>query len=134
MKRILICIILCLCTLIGVQAARKAPGEKVGVTFDTMAYDFGTINQADEKVTHEFVTTVTGESPVAILSASASCGCTKPSYDRKPAKPTKSTKIKVSFYPKGQKGEINKSVRLRLKNGDGKSEDITLRIVGVVVP
>ena len=36
--------------------------------------------------------------------------------------------------PKGQKGEVEKDVRVRFKNGAGKSEQLTLRIKGVVIP
>jgi len=55
------------------------------------------------------------------------------------AKPTfkifsKKGKIKVSFNPKGQRGEVDKDVRVRFKNGAGKSEQLTLRIKGCVVP
>lgn len=132
MKRILL---ITLVTLLGIFAVSAvAPGEKVGVSFPETVFDFGTVKQTDKDVTHEFEMTVTGKSPVAIVSANASCGCTRPKFEPKPTEPGKSTKIFVRFIPRGQKGEINKSVRVRLKNGEGKSESVTLRIKGVVVP
>lgn len=133
MKRIFFAAIICL--LVAVTAgARTNPGEKVGVTFDKIVYDFGTVKESGANVKHEFVMTVTGDSPVAILQAHASCGCTKPSYDRKPVRPGEKGIIKVSFVPKGQKGEVNKDIRLKLKSGNGKSETVTLRLTGVVTP
>ncbi len=133
MKRILV---LCLTAILAVcvASAARQPGEKVGVSFPEIVYDFGTVKQSDKPVVHEFVMKVDGDSPVVIVTASASCGCTRPTYDRKPVAPGKSTAIKVRFLPKGQKGEIDKSVRVRLKNGKGKSETVNLRITGVVVP
>ncbi len=124
-----------MCLLVWAAAdARRVPGDKAGVTFDNMIYDFGTVKQSDDKVTHEFVMTVTGDKPVAIISATANCGCTTPKYERKPISPGETTTITVSFVPKGQRGEIDKTVRVRLKNGTGKSETVNLRITGVVVP
>ncbi len=133
MKKIFLFLLLAVIS-IGAMEARRTPGEKVGVEFKELIYDFGTVKAGDPSVTHEFEFTVTGSEPVSILSANASCGCTTPDYNRKPTMPGKSNAVKVSFSPKGQRGEMDKEVRLRLKNGAGKSESITLRLVGVVVP
>ncbi|MCH5221988.1 MAG: DUF1573 domain-containing protein [Muribaculaceae bacterium] len=119
---------------IAPAAARKTPGDKVGASFESLKYEFGTVSSEDAPVTHEFVFTVTGDSPVAILSANANCGCTTPEYNRKPTAPGKTNAVKVSFVPKGQRGEIYKEIRVRLKNGDGKSETITLLLTGFVDP
>ncbi len=133
MKRIFFAAILCLLAVVTSEA-RTNPGEKTGVTFDKMVYDFGTVKESGPNVKHEFVMTVTGDSPVAILQAHASCGCTRPSYDRKPVRPGEKSVIKVTFVPKGQKGEVNKEIRLKLKSANGKSEAVTLRLTGVVTP
>ena len=124
MKRIFFAAILCLLAVVTSEA-RTNPGEKTGV---------GTVKEAGANVKHEFVMTVTGNSPVAILQAHASCGCTRPSYDRKPVRPGEKSVIKVTFVPKGQKGEVNKEIRLKLKSANGKSEAVTLRLTGVVTP
>lgn len=114
--------------------ARKNPGEKVGVTIENMVYDFGTVSDDSGDVTHEFTFDVTGSSPVAILSATANCGCTTPQYDRKPTMPGKTGKVKVSFVPKGQRGEIDKDIRVKFRSGNGAAETVTLRLTGVVIP
>lgn len=133
MKRILILSLVAILAVCAADARRKS-GEKVGAEIPETAFDFGTVRQSGPKVEHDFTITVTGTSPVAILSANASCGCTVPSYDRKPVMPGKSSVIKVKFSPKGQRGEIDKAVRVRLRNGNNKSETVTLRLTGVVVP
>lgn len=133
MKRILLilgCILLCA----GLMNARRVPGQKVGVKFDTVVFEFGNVIADSSPITHEFKYTVTGESPVAILTANANCGCTTPEYDRKPVTTGESGSIKVSFVPRGQRGEVEKEIRVRLKNGDGASESVTLLLRGVVVP
>lgn len=115
-------------------AARRQRGEKAGVKFETLVFDFGTIRQSDKPVEHSYDFTVTGSSPVAVLYATPSCGCTASDIPRKPVSPGETGSIGVKFNPRHQKGEINKDVRVRLKNGAGKSEQITLRITGIVLP
>lgn len=127
---------LILIALIGAlcASARAKAGQKVGVEFETMTYEFGNISENDAPVTHVFSFTNTGTTPVAILWAKSSCGCTQPEYDRKPVLPGQKATVKVTFNPKGQAGEVNKDIRLRMTNGNKKSEEIVLRLKGAVVP
>ncbi len=119
----------------ALPANAKKPGQKVGLEFPELSYDFGTVNGGEGKyVVHEFTFDNTGDGAVAIISAIASCGCTRPEYTRKPVVPGKTGKVKVTFNTAGQKGEINKDIKLRLRAANGKSEQVTLRISGVVVP
>lgn len=128
-------IIMAFAIIIGATAARPEPGTKVGAAFpDGIAFDFGTISEKATAPSHTFTFTNTGTSALAIIWAKPSCGCTVPKYPSKPLEPGQSGVITVTFSPRGQRGNIDKTVRLRLKNGDKKSEDITLRITGVVVP
>lgn len=113
---------------------RRAPGDKVGASIDGIVYDFGTVHQTDQTVTHDFTVTNTGTSSLAIIWIKANCGCTVPSYSRKPLRPGEKTDIKVEFKLAGQRGEVDKDVRVRFKNGKGTTEEVSLRLVGVVVP
>lgn len=135
MKRILSLLLAAIIALgVSTADARKAPGEKVGVTFDSLVYDFGNTAEDGDSVVHEFTYTNTGKSPLTLLSARPSCGCTQPKFSRKPLKPGESTTVTVTFRPKGWKGEVDKDVRLRFKNADGKTEEISVRLTGVVIP
>lgn len=133
MKHIIIAAVITLCTLLSAEA-RRTPGDKAGVQFETLVYDFGTIRSDSKAATHNFDFTVTGNSAVAILQATPSCGCTASDFPRKPTRPGEKASIKVSFNPRGQKGEVEKDVRVKFRNGSGKSESLTLRIKGVVIP
>lgn len=133
MKRILTILLLVIATLVAADA-RRAPGDKIGVHFDSLVYDFGTVSADSTPVHHDFEYTVTGETAVAVLSAQANCGCTKPKYERRPVAPGKTATISVSFVPTGQRGEIDKEIRVRLSAGKGKNETVTLRLRGVVIP
>lgn len=130
MKRIvsLLCV-LSVFTAISVMAAKKpAPAY----TVENASYDFGTIREADGSVTHLFTISNTGEAPLIILSATASCGCTKPEYPRAPIKPGESASVKVTYNPSGRPGEFDKTVSL--KTNDPKHRKAVLRITGTVIP
>ncbi|MBP3536472.1 MAG: DUF1573 domain-containing protein [Muribaculaceae bacterium] len=116
------------------MSARGKAGAKVGVDFDATTYEFGNVSESGKPVSHTFTYTNTGTTPVAVLWAKTSCGCTEPVYERKPLKPGEKATVKVTFDPKGQRGEVDKDIRLRMRNGAGKSEEITLRLKGAVIP
>lgn len=128
-------LLIALLALVSMSAhARRAPGEKVGVKIDNIVYDFGTVRESAESVVHEYRITNAGESALAIVWVKPNCGCTAPEYPRKPLKAGESAMIKVTFNPVGQKGEVDKDIRVKLRNGSGKSEELSLRLTGVVVP
>ena len=83
-------------------------------------------------VTTTFEFTNPGDGPLLILNASASCGCTRPEYPRKPVKPGKKDKITVTYNPKGRPGEFTKNVTVRT-NVKGKKK-VVLKIKGNVTP
>lgn len=128
-------ILIALLALVSVSTAyaRREPGEKVGAKIDNIVYDFGTVREDGERVVHQYEITNTGESALAIVWVKPNCGCTAPEYPRKPIKPGESAKIKVTFNPLGQKGEVDKDIRVKFRNGAGKSEELSLRLVGVVI-
>lgn len=135
MKKIISILLLGIIALAAFETeARKTPGEKVGVAFDALSYDFGNADEEGPSVVHEFTYTNTGKDALTLLTARPSCGCTQPKFSRKPLKPGESATITLTFVPRGWKGEVDKDVRLRFKNASGKSEEITLRLTGVVIP
>lgn len=79
------------------------------MTLDTNRYDFGKIVQG-EQVAHSFKFKNTGKSNLIISSASASCGCTVPSYDKKPIAPGEIGKIDVVFDSNNKNGIFDKKV------------------------
>lgn len=107
----------------------KAPAS---IVFAEKKHDFGNIREDGGPVSYEFVFTNEGETPLVIISANASCGCTMPHYPKAPISPGKSGKIRVTYLPKGRPGEFDKSVKVR--TNDPKNKKLTLRISGVVVP
>ena len=48
------------------------------IVFDKQRHDFGTIEEANGKVTYDFVFVNTGNEPLVISNVCTSCGCTAP--------------------------------------------------------
>lgn len=99
--------------------------------FTVKSHDFGTIKEANGPVSCTFEFTNTGDKPLLIIDATASCGCTRPEYPSKPIKPGKKGKIKVTFSPIGRPGAFKKTVKIKT---NGKERTTTLIIKGTVVP
>ena len=100
-------------------------------TFKTKSHDFGSIKEAKGPVTCTFEFTNTGDKPLLIINAVASCGCTHPEYPTKPIKPGKKGKIKVTFSPIGRPGAFKKTIKVKT---NGKERTISLHIEGTVIP
>ena len=58
----------------GMASAQK----KAVISAETTSFDFGTIKEADGKVSHTFEVSNTGDMPLVITRVIASCGCTTP--------------------------------------------------------
>ena len=78
-----------------------ADDKQAEATFEVKSHDFGTIMEAKGPVTCTFEFTNTGDKPLLIIDAAASCGCTRPEFPAKPIKPGKKGKIKVTYSPTG---------------------------------
>lgn len=128
MKRILL-FLLALAPLFAMAKDNKdVPVAKIS----EKVWDFGTVKENGGPVSHEFTVTNTGKAPLVIISATAACGCTKPSFSVEPIRPGKSGKIKVTYLPKGRPGEFAKNVKIRTNAPSAKK--ITVKITGTVVP
>lgn len=79
--------------------------------FESEEHDFGIIEEGTI-VTHEFVFTNVGKSPLVITNAQGSCGCTVPEYPRDPVMPGKQGRIKVSFDSSNRAGRQDKTVTI----------------------
>ena len=105
--------------------------KQAEATFATFSHDFGAIQEAKGPVSCTFEFTNTGNKPLLIIDAVASCGCTRPEYPSKPIKPGKKGKIKVTFSPIGRPGAFKKTIKVKT---NGKERTVTLNIKGTVIP
>ncbi len=138
MKRIHFTILILLLAVLlpsGISAKRDKSDEKgtPAIEFNETSYDFGTVKASDGYLHHEFVFHNTGTAPLAIVTVSASCGCTKPEFNPKPIAPGDSSKITIRFNPEDFSGEFLKTATVRT-NVKGKSGRVALTISGIIIP
>lgn len=72
-------------------------------------YDFGKTTEGT-KVSHDFEFRNTGNKPLVISSAKASCGCTVPEKPQEPVKPGETGIIKVVFNSASHPGPAHKTI------------------------
>lgn len=94
-------------------AADNKSGKAAEIKFETLTHDFGTI-PASEPVKCVFAFTNTGDAPLVIHQAIATCGCTIPSYSKDPIKPGEKGQIEVTYNGKaGGIGRFMKGITVR---------------------
>lgn len=98
------------------------------VTFKEKVFDFGKIKQG-VPVNHEFEFTNVSDKPVVIESATASCGCTTPTWPQAPIAKGKADKLKAGFNAAAP-GAFTKQITVKVAGAD---QPLTLTIKGEVV-
>ena len=102
------------------------------ITFDKTTHNFGTFSENSPKVTCKFQFKNTGDGPLVIHQAIASCGCTVPRYPKEPLKPGESGEITVTYDGTGKfPGHFLKTITIRT---NGKKEITRLYIEGDMMP
>lgn len=98
--------------------------------FAESEYDFGTINEGDI-VNHVFSFKNVGEAPLVIKNATASCGCTIPSWPKEPIAPGDEGEIHVKFNSKGKSNQQTKTISITANTNPTVNR---LKIHGMVTP
>ena len=91
------------------RAQRAATMPKTTMTFSDTKFSFGKIKDGDV-VKHSFHFKNTGASPLFIVRADASCGCTVPVVPKEPIAPGGEGDIVVQFDSHNRKGHQMKNV------------------------
>ncbi len=122
------------CLALLAVALPSAKGSHA-LEFKDTSYDFGTIADSHAPIVREYEFVNVADEPVAVLSVSTGCGCTNADYPVRPVEPGKGGRIKITFLPSGQRGEINKDIKVRYRAATARSSKrITLRLHGYVTP
>jgi hypothetical protein len=98
--------------------------------FEEQEFDFGTVEEG-EVVEHTFVFTNTGDAPLIVSNAVATCGCTVPTWTKKAISPGDKGEMLVKFNTKGKPNQQMKAVRITANTQSGRE---TLRIKAFVNP
>lgn len=84
--------------------------------FKEPLHDFGTI-QEGSGAEHVFEFVNNGKEPIIITNASASCGCTTPSYTKDPVLPGKKGTIKAVYNTQGRVAPFTKTITITSNAG-----------------
>lgn len=128
--------LLAACAL-GVPSVARSQESAAGgkgtqtVRFDHEKWNFGDVAEDGGKVEHTFVFTNVSSKPVVVLDVTSGCGCTTPSYSRKPVMRGEKGEIVVSFDPMNRPGHFSKGISVQIS---GATEPVTLLVEGVVTP
>lgn len=98
------------------------------VKFDRTVYDFGDILVSDGAKECSFSFTNIGKEPVVINRVISSCGCTEPSWTKKPIRPGEKGEIKVTYKNDQGPYPFNKTITTYIS---GLDKPVPLRIKGV---
>lgn len=109
-----------------------APGdnETAEIVFSEYEYDFGKIAEG-EKVAHIFAFQNKGPGKLVISSATTSCGCTVPKFDKNPIPAGKGGTLEVVFDSSGRSGIQTKTITVR---SNAKTKVVVLKIIAEVLP
>ena len=99
------------------------------MTFETTEFDFGSVKEG-EMVDYTFKFKNTGNFPLIINKATATCGCTVPQWPKEPISVGGSGEIRVRFNSKNRKNLQTKYVNI---NANTKPAVIRLKITGNVI-
>ncbi|MBR5803283.1 MAG: DUF1573 domain-containing protein [Bacteroidaceae bacterium] len=98
------------CLMLLGFATLFAKGE-AEITFEKTSHNFGTFSEENPVVTCVFKFKNTGDVPLVIHQAVASCGCTVPEFTKEPIKPGESGELKVTYNGAGRfPGQFRKTV------------------------
>lgn len=98
MKKIsFVSLLLMLCTM-------SVLAQQPVIKFEKTTHDFGTMKEADGRVTTVFEFTNEGATPLVVSKVRASCGCTTPNWTKTPIEPGQKGNITVTYNPMGRQG------------------------------
>lgn len=118
--------------LITAAAAVAAMAAAAGPVahFPVTSYNFGAFDEEAGPVSYDFPLVNTGDAPLTILAARATCGCTTPVFPRKPVAPGDTAYISVEYNPMARPGRFNKQIYVETDASDTKKR---LDVSGVVI-
>lgn len=103
---------------------------QANIKFDKVTHNFGTFSESNPVQKTTFTFTNTGDKPLVINQAVASCGCTVPSYTKKPVAPGEKGQITVTYNGTGKfPGHFKKTITVR---SNATTEMTRLYIEGVM--
>ncbi len=108
-----------------------APSIAQNLKFDNPTWDFSTIAEEGGQVSHTFNFKNVSSSPVVIINATTTCGCTIPKYSKKPISAGAESTIEITYDPMYRPGKFSREVKIYTSASDNPE---VIKIVGDVTP
>lgn len=105
--------------------ASQTPDESPVMSFESMVVDYGVIEQHGEPL-RKLSFTNTGDAPLVIQNARGSCGCTVPTWPKKPILPGETAELEIR-YATNRLGKFSKTVTLTTNEPGGASHVIKVQ-------
>ncbi len=99
------------------------------IQFTVTKHNFGKVEQG-KPATYKFEFTNVGGKPLIIQDVKTSCGCTTPSWTKKPVPPGQKGYITVSYDTKNRPGSFNKTITVI---SNAKNSPVVLTVSGEVL-
>jgi hypothetical protein len=103
------------------------------ISWDTIEKDFGKMKEG-EKLEAKFVFKNTGNKPLIIQNARASCGCTVAEYTKEPVAPGASGEVKGVFDSQGKPGHQKKSIYVTANTKGTMSHELNFSVEVIKKP
>lgn len=114
------------------SAATTANTKSTGtsqIVFREYEHDFGKVAEG-EKLSYTFIFDNKGTTDLIIASASTTCGCTVPKYEKKPVPPGANGNLEVAFDTSGRNGMQTKTITVK---SNASTPVVLLKITAEVV-
>ncbi len=122
-------VVVCMLLVVLALSAQKRKATKI--EFEKLTHDFGIIYERDGDAECTFKFVNVGKTPLVIIRASASCGCTVPTYPERPIAAGDTAELTVVYKTMGRPGEFAKNIFVYTNT---KPDRTVLQIKGVVQP
>ena len=116
--------------LTAAAAAKESSDVFPVMTFEEESYDFGTVDEGTI-VEHEFTFKNTGKAPLIVVDAKSTCGCTVPTWSKKPIAPGESGTMLVKFNTNGKPDAQTKPITITANTESGME---SIKVTGMVTP
>lgn len=119
----------------GEETSSPMSNGSTSIEYIETAFDFGTVRYPSDNI-HTFKFKNTGDVPLLIESATASCGCTVPNKPEEAIMPGEIGEMDVIFRPKeGQQGQVVKKRVTVIANTEPKQTylDITANVLAPII-
>lgn len=101
--------------------------------FESKVIDTGVINEDGGPVKFSFVWTNRGETPLTVLRVTTGCSCAAPHFEMAKIASGESSKIDVTYYPKGHPGSFSRKFSV-FTDQSGPKPAVVLELKGEVNP